>query len=108
MDFKNLTDCIPMNTLYKSLNILRFKNSFELEMAKFMLSFHHDKLQENFNSYFRTAPHEHVHSTRSITNKNYFLKRVDTKYGQPSFSFRGVNTWNKFPLLNKSMYWQFY
>ena len=73
MDFKNLTDCIPMNTLYKSLKILQLKDIFELEIAKFMYLFHHYKIPENFNSYFKTASHQHTHLTRSITNKNYFL-----------------------------------
>ena len=79
MEFKSLTDCISTNTLYKSLNILRLKDIFELEIAKYMHSFHHNKLPQNFNSYFRTASHQHTHLTRSITNKNYFLKRVKTK-----------------------------
>ena len=87
MEFKSLADCVPMNTLYKSLNILRLKDIFELEIAKFMHSFHHNKIPENFNSYFRTASHQHTHLTGSITNKNYFLKRINTKYGQSSFNF---------------------
>ena len=94
-----------MNTLYKSFNILRLKDTFELEIAKFMHSFHHNKIPESFNSYFRTASHQHTHVSRSITNKNYFLKRVNTKYGQSSFNFHGVKIWNKIPLLNKSLSW---
>ena len=105
MEFKSLADCVTMNTLYKSLNILRLKDIFELEIAKFMHSFHHNKIPENFNSYFRTASQQHTHLTRSITNKNYFLKRVNTKYGQSSFNFHGVKIWNKIPLLNKSLSW---
>ena len=81
MDFKSFTDCIPMNTLYKSLNILRVEDIFKLEIAKLMHLFYHNKLPENFNFYVRTASHQHTHSTRSITNKNYFLKRVNIKYG---------------------------
>ena len=79
MHFKSLTDCIPMSTLYKSLNILQVKDIFELEIAKFMHWFHHNKLPENFNFYFKIAPHQHTHFTGSITNKNYFLKRVNIK-----------------------------
>ena len=98
MEFKSLADCVPMNILYKSFNILRLKDIFELEIAKFMHSFYHKKIPENFNSYFRTASQQHTHLTRSITNKNYFLKRVNTKYGQSSFNFYGVKIWNKIPL----------
>ena len=79
VDIKSLTDGISMNTLYKSLNILRVKNIFGLEMAKFLDSFHHNKLTENFNCYFKTASHQHIHLTRSITNENHFLKRVNTE-----------------------------
>ena len=105
MEFKSLAGRVPVNTLYKSLNILRLKDIFELEIAKFMHSFRHNKIPENFNSYFRTALHQHTHLTGSITNKNYFLKRVNTKYGQSSFNFHGLKTWNKIPLLNKSLSW---
>ena len=97
MEFKSLADCVPVNALYKSLNISR------LEIAKFMHSFHHNKIPGNFNSYFRTLSQQQAHLTRSITNKNYFLKRVNTKYGQFSFNFHGVKIWNKIPLLNKSL-----
>ena len=90
MDFKSLTHCIPMNTLCKPLNILGHKDIFELEITKFMHLLHHNKLPENFYSYFRTASHQHTHLTRSITNKKYFLKRVNSKYGLSSFNFYGI------------------
>ena len=44
MEFKSLADCVPVNTLYKSLNILRLKDIFELEIAKFIHSLYHNKI----------------------------------------------------------------
>ena len=47
-NFKCLKDHVKMNNLYKSLNILQIKEIFKLEMGKFMYSFYHRSLSENF------------------------------------------------------------
>ena len=72
MVFK-VQDCVKMSTVYKSLNILQIADIYELEIAKFMLSFYHNNLPEVFDKYFKSANTHHTHNTRSITQKNYYL-----------------------------------
>ena len=44
MDLKFLKDCVKMISMYKSMKILQIQDIYELEMAKFMHSFHHKRL----------------------------------------------------------------
>ena len=98
MNFKHLRDRVKMCTLYKSMNILFINNGYELETAKFMHSFYHRMLSENFNTYFRSSNAQHSHNTRSITSDGYYLERVSTKSGQLSCIYAGAKIWNKIPL----------
>ena len=44
MDFKCLKDYINMSSLFKSINILKIKDIYELEMATFIYLYYHLKL----------------------------------------------------------------
>ena len=48
---------------------------YELEMAKFVHSFHHKRLPSVFNEYFKYLSLKHHQITRSISKKNLYLKR---------------------------------
>ena len=74
MVFKFQKDCVRMSTVYKSLNILQIADIYELEIAKFMHSFYHNNLPAVFGNYFKSVDIRHTHNTRSITQKNYYLK----------------------------------
>ena len=74
MNFKFLKDCVKVNSLYKSINILQFSDVYELELAKFMHAYYKETLAENFNSYFSTAAAHHSHNTRSVVNKTSICK----------------------------------
>ena len=98
MNFKQLKDKVQMCTLYKSMNILLINDIFELEVARFMHSFYHRMLPENFDNYFKSGSTQHSYNTRSITSEGYYLERVVTKSGQLSCIYAGVKIWNKIPL----------
>ena len=51
IDYKRLKDRIKMNSLFKSMNILKIKDIYELEMAKLMYLYYHHKLTLNFDQY---------------------------------------------------------
>ena len=55
-----------MSTLYKDMKILQVKNIFEIEVAKFMHSFHHGNLPCIFDRYYKPVATQHNHNTRSI------------------------------------------
>ena len=101
INFKHLNDRVKMCTLYKSMNILLINDVYELETAKFVHSFYHRMLPENFDTYFRSSNAQHSCNTQSITLDGYYLERVATKSGQLSCVYAGVKIRNKIPLDTK-------
>ena len=93
-NFKFVKDKAKMCILFKSMKILKEKDIFELEIAKFMYSFYHSKLPENFDNYFKYASKLHDYKTRSIIPNNFYLERGNTRNGQRSCSYIGVKIWN--------------
>ena len=93
-NFKLLKDHVKMSVLYKAMNILQAPDMFKLEVGKFMHSFHHHTLPESFQSYFTPTNASHKYVTRSVANKNYFIKRVNTQSGQSSCTYTGAKIWN--------------
>ena len=87
-----------MSTLYKDMKILQVKDIFEIEVAKFMHSFHHGNLPCIFDSYYTSVATQHNHNTRSIADKNYYLQRMHSQSGQSALNYVGVTIWNKIPL----------
>ena len=71
------------------------KDIYELEIAKFMHSYYHCELPENFDNYFKNASNHHKYNTRSIVNENYYVERANTRKGQRSCSYIGLKIWNK-------------
>ena len=88
MNFKRLNDRAKICTQYETMNILKVKNIYELEIAKFMHSFFHGLLPENFNNYSKSANTQHSHNTRTVASNDYYLERVNTKSGQLSCPMR--------------------
>ena len=95
MNFKFVKDRVNMSLLFKSMKILKVKDLYELEIAKFMHSYDHCKLPKNFDNYFKNASNHHKYNTRSIVNDNYYVERANTRKGQRSCSYIGVKIWNK-------------
>ena len=81
INFKYLRDSVNMSELYKAASILQLNDIFKLEMVKFVHSFYHQNLPDNFKNYFSSANTQPSYATRSLTNKNYLIERVNTKYG---------------------------
>jgi len=60
--------------LYKKLNLLKLKDVYKLELAKFMHKLHNNKLPIIFQNNFSKTENIHSHKTRKSSNKaNYFL-----------------------------------
>ena len=94
MNFKFVKDKAKMCVLFKFMKILKVKDIFELEIAKFMYSYYHSLLLENFDNYFKYASKHHDYKTRSITAENYYSERAKTRNGQRSYCYIEVKIWN--------------
>ena len=78
INFKCLRDRVSVSELYKAkaASILQLNDIFKLEMGKFVHSFYHQYLPDDFKNYFSSANIHHSYTTRSLTNKNYFIEKV--------------------------------
>ena len=103
INFKSINDCIKMNTYYSLMSLLKVNDIYQLELAKFMYLYHHNRLPENFNHYFKSAKNHHSYTTRSISNQNYYLERLNFHCSQTSCNFTGVKLWNKIPFELKNL-----
>ena len=92
--------------LFKSLNILKFKDIFELRISQFIYECIHNHAPIQFNSWFVFINQVHSHSTRTntiISNEtdlsgNLFIPYVrTTHYGLKSIKVAGPKIWNKIP-----------
>ena len=80
INFKCLKDHVEMTTLYKSINILKISDIYELQVAKFIHSYNQKRFPEHFNMSFKPTNQFHNYQTRSLTNENFF---------------NGLKIWNK-------------
>ena len=55
INFKFVRDEAKICTLFKSKKILKVKDIYNLEIAKFMYSYYHSMLPENSDHYFKNA-----------------------------------------------------
>ena len=71
INFKCLKHHVEMTTSYKSMNIFKISDIYELEVAKFIHSYNQKRFPENFNMSFKPTNQFHNYQTRSLKNENY-------------------------------------
>ena len=60
INFECLKDRVKMSELYNASHILQLNDIFKLEMGKFVHSFYHKNLSENFKNYFSSTSIHHA------------------------------------------------
>ena len=81
-NYKNYSQCqkdehVKNNTLYHELKLLKVKDIYHLEMAKFMYLFHYNKLPNLFNQYFTSSKTVHKYNTRCTSYNNFYLHAIN-------------------------------
>ena len=82
-----------MTTLYKSINVLKIKDIYELKVAKFANFSNQKRLPKNFNKFFKSTNQFHRYQKKLVTNKNSFLERVTMQQTKSFHFFNGVKQW---------------
>ena len=77
---------------YQSLDILKLKDLYFLEIAKFMHKSYYKVLPMSFDEYFRCIDHHHY--TRAKGRNDLSLPRPRTELGKSSVKFTGVKVWD--------------
>ena len=93
-----------LDNYYLNLRILKVKNLYDLEIAKFMHSHFNNTLPECFANFFRERSIDHSHFTRSSTNIMYETTFYRTARGQRSIRFYGPKIWNEIPASKKNSF----
>jgi len=62
--------------LYKELQLLKLKDIYKLELAKFMHKLHQNKLPKFFYDNFVNLSSQHSYGTQHACNSNYYLPRM--------------------------------
>ena len=103
MNKSTWNDRINNNLLYQKYSVVKITELYQFELGKFMYLYHVKALEpEIFTTYFLPLHQAHSYSTRSASNKNYFLDNIRTNDGKSSIQFNGVQLWNQIPLSLKS------
>ena len=94
-----------MTQLYKNLKLLKLRDVYNLESAKFMHQIFNTKTPFLFQDKFTKLEKIHSHKTRKPSSSNFFLPRVLKNAGQKKLGYREVKSWNslKESLKSKSL-----
>ena len=82
--------------LYEEV-LLNIFEIVKLQLSELAYKHNTNQLPEVFYNYFRDVNTIHNYETRSKTNKNLFLPRVNLNYGQFDVKYAAVKTWNESP-----------
>ena len=92
-----------MIELYQTLKFLNSEGIHKLELAKFMHSLNQQRLPEIFYQYFLKIDAVHNHHTRQKNTVEYFLQRVNKKFGHNLLAYRGSKIWADIPPTIKNL-----
>ena len=83
-----------LKPLYEKLQALNIKGIYSLEVAKFMVKVHLNKLPKLSNEYlidFKKCSSIHSHSTRNAVSSNFYVQRTSLAKTNQSLRVSGVN-----------------
>jgi len=76
--------------IYKRLNFLKAQDTYKLELAKLMHTFHNGLLPSVYNGLFQRSSDLHNYNTRYASNQNYFIPSVHRNIGKNLISYKGA------------------
>ena len=84
-----------VSPLYKTLNILKFRDYVSLQNILFIHDYFNDLLPECFNGYFTLLRDAHSHATRNAGIGRLVVPPFDSdRYGRKSFKIQAILLWN--------------
>ena len=87
-------DRVKNNGLYHELKLLKVKDMYHLEMAKFMYLFQHNKLPRLYHNYFTSTKSVHKYNTRCTSYGNYYLHAINSNAAKKALQYSGAQIWN--------------
>ena len=76
------------------MKLVKLKDVYKLELAKFMHKLFYNKLSCVFQKRFIKMEKIYSYKSRKPVNLNYFIPRLAKSVGQNQLQFRGVKRWN--------------
>ena len=90
-----------LDNFYLNFRILKVKDLYDFEVAKFMHGHFNNTLPECFSSFF-DGTSSHNYNTRSRQRQNYQTVSCRTTRGQRSIKFYGPKIWNQIPTSSRN------
>ena len=88
----------PTTSLYSKLKVLKIKDMFQMEIAKFMFKFNNQMLPSFFDSYFVKLDKVHNYNTRQKSRNEFYQSFVGSEIGEKSLHHMCLNSWKSIPL----------
>ena len=92
-----------LDNYYLNYRILKVRDLYNLEVAKFMHGHHKKVLPTCFDDFFHERSNTHSYNTRSASRKNYSLVACRSSQGQRSIRFYGPKIWNSIPTSSRDL-----
>ena len=86
-----------LDNYYLNHRILKVKDLYDLEIAKFMHGHSQGTLPICFYSFFIESRNLHNYNTRATANSNYNISNFTTNWGKRSIQCYGPKIWNELP-----------
>ena len=86
-----------LNPLYREMNILKFNQIYQLEVAKIMYRIFVKQEPHKLSKCFVKSSQAHSRSTRRTTSNDFTIPLFKTNKLQQSFLYQGSNIWNNIP-----------
>ncbi len=100
---RNMSKCprfFRLDNFYLNYRILKVKDLYDLEIAKFMHQHHNSSLPVCFQNYFSVA---YLRTTRNSSNLNYNTPFYRSNRGQRSIKYYGPKVWNSLPITFRTL-----
>ena len=92
-----------LDNYFLNYRILKVRDLYNLEVAKFMHGHHKNMLPTCFADFFQERSETHSYNTRSSSQRNYSLVACRSTQGQRSIRFYGPKIWNSIPTSSRDL-----
>ena len=94
----------PTTSLYSKLKVLKIRDMFQMEIAKFMFQFNNQMLTSFFDSYFIKLDKVHNYNTRQKSRNEFYQSFIGSEIGKKSLHHMCLTSWKFIRLKNRNLF----
>ena len=98
LKYKNYLQCQQKWTCKKQhlvswVELLKLKDMYHLEIAKFVQFYQHNKLPNLYNQYFTSTKTVHKYNTKYMSYRKIYLHVINSNAAKQALQFNGAQIW---------------